>query len=742
MQFSQGAEKFGDARPVTQEANPIPNAAKRVASNYLVPFVIRGYELRGFVEEQTPEQRYREIIAWFGLQPLLDIQSNLRALRKLLKQRTESNAEERERIRDLARITKNAVREWDENKISLWFNENVTTSLDNTLVLESVSPNDKGYNELVNRKRAEQENLGVSAMQNLLASFERSYSIDSTDHAKEVGAIPKFETAVAEYSAATEKESKERGIASQAIFAKLWTAAKEIFDDRSLSLALCPVCETKLSSSPIGPQAAIAASLEIKLAELSAYRAASNEARNHAEILSKAHQSLSERLEGLTEALEAEGYAHRSTAIAGYAQDVKKWKQGMPAPDNTAAVGELLALHRQLGTEKKLLLERQGEHTYAKALDVATSIIDLRTELRRIGRKKEELLKLNAELDRQCNAINKAVAQHVSECIAALRNKINELYGDIQGDGSDAPPIYLTLPDEDDTNQQRMQLLIDFSENRKGVNPTGYLSDSQIHALALSLRLSAIRTFNPSVPMIVLDDVVTSYDADHRKNIAAMLAKHFDEYQIVVLTHDERFFALLQDHLPPANWIFRRITELRPDFGPTFQDHRTSDEVITEKLQSGESAANEIRQAEEEWLLDLCRGFKVSLAIRPIDRPYHYDRHELASALASFLKDRHISVPQVPGIANSFLTSLQKGDIENFGSHFSDNPNAVGSLGDEKARWNEFIFFRNRFKCPKCGRAKFIRLEPLPLPVCKNCQTPFSFSPSVVPNSAPVESSK
>ena len=75
-----------------------------------------------------------------------------------------------------------------------------------------------------------------------------------------------------------------------------------------------------------------------------------------------------------------------------------------------------------------------------KRLTSPTSIIDLRTELRRIGAQKEELLKLNAELDRQCNAINKAVAQHVSECIADLGNKINELYGDIQGDGSDAPP--------------------------------------------------------------------------------------------------------------------------------------------------------------------------------------------------------------------------------------------------------------------------------------------------------------
>jgi len=36
--------------------------------------------------------------------------------------------------------------------------------------------------------------------------------------------------------------------------------------------------------------------------------------------------------------------------------------------------------------------------------------------------------------------------------------------------------------------------------------------------------------------------------------------------------------------------------------------------------------------------------------------------------------------------------SLQKGDIENFGSHFSDNPSEVSSSGDERTRWKEFTY--------------------------------------------------
>jgi hypothetical protein len=180
------------------------------------------------------------------------------------------------------------------------------------------------------------------------------------------------------------------------------------------------------------------------------------------------------------------------------------------------------------------------------------------------------------------------------------------LYKEIQNNKANVPPIHLALPAEDDANQQRVQLLIDFAD-RKGVAPSGYLSDSQIHTLALSLRLSAIRLFNKGLPVIVLDDIVTSYDADHRKNIAAMLEKYFKGYQMITVTHDERFFNYLREHLPEDSWNFRRIIELKKDFGPQFQDYKTPDETIEQKIAAKQSIANDLRQLEEEWLQVLCQ---------------------------------------------------------------------------------------------------------------------------------------
>ena len=229
--------------------------------------------------------------------------------------------------------------------------------------------------------------------------------------------------------------------------------------------------------------------------------------------------------------------------------------------------------------------------------------------------------------------------------------------------------------------------------------------------------------------MIVLDDVVTSYDADHRRTIAGVLSKYFADFQVIIVTHDEQFFNFMKDQLPQSRWDFKRITEVRDGFGPVFHDHRTRDEVIDNRLDSGKSAAREMRQAEEEWLLGICRDFATRITIRTIERAYQYDRSELASSLASFLKERKINPPLVPGVSNTFLSSLEKGVIENFASHFDDNPQKTESIGDERARWKEFKYFRDLFKCPSCCGRRFKRAYNQNKPVCrhKKCEAQFAF---------------
>ena len=728
--FREGTEKFGDCRNVSQKITPLPAAAARVLARCALPFVIRGYEPRRFVEEETSERRYKEIVAWLGLQPLLTIQENLKALRRQVKQRAEDSTKRQERLRDLVRITGNAVTEWDEADICAWLNSSVISKLDKALTLTALSEDEAGYQALKERKAVEDEKIGIASLKRFLTQIEDLYKQPPGDGEGAAGAVPNLGSAVTDFGIAASRESEERVKASQTVFSSVWAAAKSVFENNQIPLEACPVCDTQFPATPHGSRDAIQITLDTKLHGLADYQVAETGLKTARDVLSRANQALAASLENLTSSLKNTGYADKINSVMAYEQALATWKTGHRAPDSAAAVGELIALHRNISEETRRIEEGQGEETYAGALRTVESLIKLKGDLRRIELTKVQLLRLNDRLNEQSHVINTAFVSHTQNLIGELKDKVNELYRGIQGDGTDTPPIRLELPDEEDTNQQRLQLVIDFARNRKGVVPTGYLSDSQIHALALSLRLAAIRLFNGGVPVIVLDDVVTSYDADHRKSIAAMLAKHFSDHQVVLVTHDERFFMLLQDHQPRSTWSFRRIAELKPDFGPAFHDYRTPDEVIQAKLDSGQGAANEIRQAEEEWLLDICRAFRVKVVIRPIDRPYKYERSELASGLASFLKTAGIAPPQVPGIASPFLVSLQKGNVENFGSHFSDNPCEGASSGDEKTRWKEFTYFRDQFACKNCGKKRFVRPDQLKVPVCEKCNRPFSFEPS------------
>lgn len=729
--FRQEKDKFDEGRVVSKTvktAPPLPAAATRVLSNIKLPFIIRGYELRSFVEKDTPEDRYKDIASWFALDPLLVIQQNLRALRRDIKKKAESKAEENERLQDLKRITKDAVSSWDETKICSWLNTNLLAHLDKDLSINALSAEDAGYQELAKRKVAEDERVGLVTLKQIAAQIEIVFKPSEEEGEQPTGRIVTFEDAVSNHATAVAREAEERAKASEAVFNDVWGAAKKIFENKEAKFENCPVCDTALTSGPHGSREKIIVGLESKLNDLAEYREAEAELNKTARALEGALRDVKAGLEAVNSSLKDAGYEDRAKSVTAYLEQLKSWKVGDKAPSSKNALGELSSILTSVNEESERIKKQQGEYTYANALKIADDLIQIKQNLDRIRRTKAELQKLHDELNRQALVINKAIVEHTQNLIGALQKGMDALYKDIQGDDGSAPPIRFELPGEDDTNQQRVQLLIDFAENRKGVVPSGYLSDSQIHTLALALRLSAIRMFNVGAPIVVLDDVVTSYDADHRKNIAAVLAKHFGDFQVVVVTHDEQFFNLLQDHLSPASWVFRRITRIEPKFGPLFHDHRTPDEAIQAKLDEGESAAAEMRQAEEEWLLDMCRGFGVKVVIRPVDRPYQYDRAELASALAGFLKDVKFSPPNVPGISNPFLSSLQKGVIENFASHFSDNPNKAPSIGDEKARWKEFKDFRDQFRCPSCGKHQFKRPPSLAKPVCKSCETPFAFS--------------
>ena len=171
VQFRQGHETFSGVRRVANNSAR-PDAAQRVLSSAKVPFIIRGYELRSFVDSKTPDQQYKEIAGWFALDPLVAIQTRLRRLRRLVKAKVESRDEVNVRLGDLRRVTESGVSDWDEASVCRWVNDHILSELDPTLRLTEISDTDAGYLTLVERKSAEDEQIGVAALRTLISQIE------------------------------------------------------------------------------------------------------------------------------------------------------------------------------------------------------------------------------------------------------------------------------------------------------------------------------------------------------------------------------------------------------------------------------------------------------------------------------------------------------------------------------------------------------------------------------------------
>lgn len=730
-----GKDVTSGSRSATGARRPIPAVATTLNACFVVPSIIHGHALRTFVEIHTPEQRYADVANWLQLGPLVEVQKNIRLLRTRVKAAAEDETTLHRVDTQLAKETAQAVKAWDEVAVLSHANTSVLAPLDPALVLAALATGDLAYLELESRAKAEENKIGLAGLRQIrnAAAALRTEATDAESGEIAVsGAIPTFDAAVAALSAAESKETEERGKAASTVFQALWKAAEPLFAEGVAAPDICPVCATPVTDTAAGSAETIREHIAKHLEELADYAAAKKALDEAKTATTKAHTQLVAALPGLIGHL-GDGEAALKADLIAYQADIADWPQtAVPASaDVIAAIATLLAT---LGQAIADIESKQGDHTYIKAKAKIDQLLELQTERNLALRTRDELEKLSNALTAQATIISAEIRKKVQALFDKLQTPMNDIYKVIQGAG--ATPIRLELPAEDDTNQQRLNLLIDFAKNRTGVQPGGYLSDSQIHslALALALRMTAIQQFNVGAPIIALDDIVTSYDADHRRAIAGLIATMFGDCQILITTHDERFFNYLKDQLKPKAWHFTRIIDLDPAYGPRFADHKVSDEMIEVRWAEGQSAVKEMRQAEEEWLLGICRDFGVNVRIRALERAYSYERSELASALAGLLKDTKLALALVPGVNNPFLDSLVKGTIENFGSHFQDGPYGDGSIGDEKTRWEEFKTFRSQFACSKCSRTKFQRPFPLKKPVCAHdgCEAQFEFAAAPV----------
>lgn len=111
-----------------------------------------------------------------------------------------------------------------------------------------------------------------------------------------------------------------------------------------------------------------------------------------------------------------------------------------------------------------------------------------------------------------------------------------------------------------DTNDDLVGITIEYDfYNETKSPPIAYLSESHINCLGLSFYLASVKAFNKENRFFILDDIISSFDRPHRTRFARLLTSKFNEYQILLFTHEREFYELISSEVKSKGWLLQDL---------------------------------------------------------------------------------------------------------------------------------------------------------------------------------------
>lgn len=211
-----------------------------------------------------------------------------------------------------------------------------------------------------------------------------------------------------------------------------------------------------------------------------------------------------------------------------------------------------------------------------------------------------------------------------------IRDKSEAAITDISGDigamwkilHPDEPieNVRLYLPDDDKA--------IDIALKFYGMDqdsPRLTLSEGYRNSLGLCIFLALAKRETGSDRPLILDDVVVSFDRNHRGMIVELLQKEFAGRQVIVFTHDRDWYADLRHQLDGKEWKFRSLLPFEtPEIGIRWSHKITNfDDARSHLKDRPDSAGNDARKIMDVELAILAEKLQLRLPYFRGDRNDH-----------------------------------------------------------------------------------------------------------------------
>lgn len=292
------------------------------------------------------------------------------------------------------------------------------------------------------------------------------------------------------------------------------------------------------------------------------------------------------------------------------------------------------------------------------------------------------------------NEFVKVQKEGLENFIDTFSAKINEYYQYMNPDEPFQEIKIVTMGEEDELNG----ITIEYKYNGNWVSPPQkYFSESHLNCFGISFFLASVNAFNDINKFIVLDDVISSFDSNHRKRFAELLFEKFSDRQIILLTHEEEWFRnFVKPLAKKKNWLVNEI-KWTEDKGTHFEESKGDlKSRIEGKLAASdiESLGNPIRQYLESTLKDICMNLDVKVSFRPNE----INERRMPDELINELKSR-IKAKKSQGLIDQYPTIERVANSSILGNLLSHHNPFNPKLGDLKAFWTDIIEMERIFYC-------------------------------------------
>jgi energy-coupling factor transporter ATP-binding protein EcfA2 len=316
-------------------------------------------------------------------------------------------------------------------------------------------------------------------------------------------------------------------------------------------------------------------------------------------------------------------------------------------------------------------------------------------EIKSLKKSEEILAQQQLSLELVYNDFVKRQRNGLSSLLTVISKDMNDLY-QFMNESENISEIELIPLDEED---EFVGVTLQFKfHGRLEAPPHKYLSESHLNCLGICLFLASVKAYNKLNRFIVLDDVISSFDTNHRARFARLLVEKFSDYQIILFTHEKNWFEIISNMVRGKNWIIKRMYWDHENGATIEPPPSTLKEEIENQLKKADTTGlgNSIRIYLEHLLKEICHNLKAKVEFRFNGHNENRMAHELLSELKSKLKDRKCELKDQV-VFDRLASSMFLVNRASHDSSFSED------INDLKMFYSDIQDFERLVRCSQCG---------------------------------------